>query len=193
MDNANQGGIPSAKAQPRKPAMTPSIDFLNEEPLSEEEFERQLMGEAPNTFEQEKPVQTITDVGEVKPTELVATPVKLEIENLSQIMALSHNLDNATVGMNVSPEYFEFTTPGSKMRGIYMGKTVIHKKNKVNPAIKDAIECVMWVSKGDTYMNGGKALVSKFDQLTAGTPVEIEYTGKDGEVKLFTVRILNIG
>jgi hypothetical protein len=169
-------------------------NYFPNEPLFDEEPQDSAPdhGSVSSTAAPSKFVTTVTSDGEVKETGLVSSPAVFDPADLSRLVEASKNLEKAQVGMSLTPQYYEFARQGDKTRGIYAGKTTIHKRNQHNSAILDPIECVLWISNGESFMNGGKALVSKFGTILAGTPVEIEYTGKQGDVKLFNVRLLNL-
>lgn len=116
-------------------------------------------------------------------------------------LELLDKVDNATDGVKLEADYFEFKVEGEKSRGVFLGYQDVQFKTQdfdpKNPTYTPGT-AVKWMTK-----EGGKAkakicasvaLVNtmKKNNVPVGSAIEIAYTGKDGNVKLFDVTILGI-
>lgn len=135
------------------------------------------------------------ETGEVTTNEEIEVkPSAFTSAEISGFMNASAKLAKAKKTISIVPQYMEFGKQGETERGIFMGYTVINKKDELHPGQLVEIKCIQWLNNGKMYMNGGVALVDKFKSLPVGTPVEIEYTGKgsNGKTKVFDVTLLEI-
>jgi hypothetical protein len=145
-------------------------------------------------MEQEElfPVVSInSETGEVEEHEsLVVSPTQFDATKLSSLMNDSTKLEMAKKTISIVPVYYEFEKIGDSMRGIFAGHGNINKRTESGEFA--TIKVVKWLNNGKMYMNGGVALVDKFDHLPVGTPVEITYIMKNGKTKVYDVVLLQI-
>lgn len=102
-------------------------------------------------------------------------------------------LEVADSGPSIAPTYLEFNTPGTKIRGVYIGSSVIEKKQE-NGTIK-AVPVVVLLTKNGAVMNGGTSLYSNITKFCKnGDIIEIEFTGLKkmvlGNMKVYEIRPL---
>ena len=104
------------------------------------------------------------------------------------------NLDEAEVGINIAPKYFEFKDEGDQVRAIYNGMTTITSTK--NGDRKD-IPAVVFQNKEGVFLNSGASLINQLRNLQPGRAIQITYTGKEktkggNNVNTFDVRLLNV-
>lgn len=125
-------------------------------------------------------------------TEIVTTSAEFEIENTGSLSFLNPtdipDLDGMEAGTSLRMEYREFNTEGEKLRCVFVGMTKM-------PGQRGAIDAAVFQTKLKGFINAGANLVSQVKMLKSGTPVEIEYEGKEKTasgnfVKVFSVRVL---
>lgn len=132
-----------------------------------------------------------TETGEIKTVEnITAMPSIFEPNNFAKILEASRGLAEKKNVVSVTPSYMEFTTEGAEVRGIFCGFAMISKK--ALDGTLTPIKCATWMDNGKMFMAGGVALVSEFEQrnINEGTAVQIKYTGKRGNTKLFDLAII---
>jgi hypothetical protein len=112
-------------------------------------------------------------------------------DQLGNLLEASTGLEKKKTSVNVSPEYFEFAKVGTKVRGLLFGVMSINVKDKKTDELRE-IDAVAWVADKKVYLNAGVNLVSQLKRLNLpkGTAVEIEFTEKDGDVKKYSVTLL---
>ena len=127
--------------------------------------------------------------GEKKTTSLIqvsgSTPGNMD--------AMLKGLGKAKAGINIAPEYFEFSKPGESVRGLFVGyKQVATKEGEV-------LDGATWMDEEkNMYINCGMALVGALTSanIQPWTPIEIEFLGtkkvEKGTMNKFAVRILTI-
>ena len=104
------------------------------------------------------------------------------------------DLDTAEVGINIAPQYMEFTIAGESTRAVYNGMTTIHSNKNNN---QREIATVVFQNRKGVWINSGANLVNQLRTLKPGTLIEIKYLGKEktsngNEIKKFEVHILNL-
>lgn len=107
------------------------------------------------------------------------------------------DLEEAEVGINVQPEYFEFKQIGDSLRAVFNGITTIQTKDQMNPGEYKQIPAVVLQNRDGVKLNAGASLVSQFERLLPGTAVQISYKGTEktksgNNVKTYEVRLLNV-
>lgn len=129
-------------------------------------------------------IVSVTSNGDVKQTELTL-PKNFDWREI----------EKASTGINVAPQYFEFQNIGESLRGIYLGTSYV-EKNEGN--ITKKIPVVILATQKGIVMNGG---VSLYDTITkfcrVGEALEIVYTGQrktsnGGYLKLYNITPLII-
>ena len=125
-------------------------------------------------------------------TEIVTTTTEVEVENTGSLSLMNPadipDLDAMDAGTSLRMEYREFNTEGEKVRCIFVGMTKM-------PGQRGQIDAAVFQTKLKGFINAGANLVSQVRMLKGGTPVEIEYDGKEKTasgnfVKVFSVRVL---
>lgn len=109
----------------------------------------------------------------------------------SQMLEASSNLQALEPKINLSPEYLELTTPGQSFRGIFWGFTEITVNDQVTGEQRTIAAAAFLVDKA-IKINAGMALVSecKKSGIEKGTPVEVVFKEKKGNLKIYSLSLL---
>lgn len=125
-------------------------------------------------------------------TTLYAEPTEIADEEYRKYLMVASKLNEYKPTISISSKYYEFSQPGESVRGIFLGTSVIKKKDENTGEMID-LECVQWMTQdGSLYINAGAALIATFKQfmLPKGCPVQITYECKRERTKIYDVRIL---
>lgn len=125
-----------------------------------------------------------------EPTNETALQVQ-STEDLSALLEASTSLKVKKPSLSLTQKYFEFAKIGEKTRGIFYGLTTITVKDQASDDLRE-IKAVQWISDKQVYINGGANLVSQIERLNLqkGAALEIEYTEKSGNVKVYSISLL---
>lgn len=132
----------------------------------------------------------VTSEGEIlENAEIQVSASKFSASMLELLVNSSVGLDEKKATVSITGKYYEFGKAGDKVRGVFAGYKTIEKKEIEGTK---QIKCVEWVSNGEFFLNGGTILVNEIERfgVAIGQPIEIEYTGKKGQAKMFTVKLL---
>lgn len=121
------------------------------------------------------------------------SPAEFEVENTNLSFmnpADIPDLDKMEAGTSLRMQYKEFDKEGEKIRCIFVGMTKM-------PGQRGQIDAAVFQTKLKGFINAGANLISQVKMLKPGTPVEIEYEGKErtatgNTVKVFNVRVLTL-
>ena len=125
---------------------------------------------------------------EVQKTETTLT-IGSEVANLSELIAKSEGLGKLKPVMTLTADYIELEKPDDAFRGIYIGIGEINVTDKVTGELK-AIESVRFIIDKQVKINAGVSLVRELKNVPVGTPLEVKYLRKDGNVKIYSVTLL---
>jgi hypothetical protein len=110
---------------------------------------------------------------------------------LEQFLNASEKLKSKKPVLQLTAEYMELSKPGENFRGIYQGLTTISVTDK---ATGETIEkaAARFIVNRKICLNAGTSLVRELKQsnLPSGTPVEVTYMKKEGNLKIYAVSIL---
>ena len=100
------------------------------------------------------------------------------------------DLDEMEEGFSLQAKYVEFETPGTEMRGVFVGFTSMRSQQG------GSVPVANFQNKDGVWVNAGANLVSQLQHVPQGTPLKVTYRGKEdtkrgNKVKVFEVRILN--
>lgn len=125
-----------------------------------------------------------------EPTNETALQVQ-STEDLASLLEASTSLKAKKPSLSLTQKYFEFAKIGEKTRGIFYGLTTITVKDQASDDLRE-IKAVQWISDKQVYINGGANLVSQIERLNLqkGAALEIEYTEKSGNVKVYSISLL---
>lgn len=119
-------------------------------------------------------------------TELSSAPSEYDLTSFNRLFQQAQRLATSRPVVSISPKYWEFNTVGEVRRGVFLGMKTIYKN-------EESIDCIQWLEPdGEVYINGGKALVSMFENIPMGTSFEVTYEGKKVTSKGYKANIFGV-
>jgi len=111
--------------------------------------------------------------------------------NFQSLIAQSEKLQSLKPVINLSAEYIELEKVGESFRGIYIGKQRMQVTDQATGETRD-IEGVRFLINKEVKINAGVVLVNEIDRsgINVGTAVEVSYTSKKGNVKIYSLTLL---
>ena len=111
--------------------------------------------------------------------------------NLAEMMKLSHNVDKLKPTLTLTAEYIELAKPSESFKGIYVGLSEMQVADKQTGELK-TLTCARFLINGKLYINGGAVLLSELRRanVEAGTPLQVTYTKKEGNTKIYELALL---
>ncbi len=124
-------------------------------------------------------------------TENAAVSVAPEITNFADLVAKSTMLNDLEQVVTLTAEYIELEKPSEFFRGVYIGTQVMHIIDKVTGEEKSMDAVRFLINKG-VFINAGIVLVNEIKRagINVGTPVEVTYLRKEGNTKIYQVKLL---
>lgn len=126
----------------------------------------------------------------------VSTDVQVSQSEAQELSALiefasAANLAKMKPVVSLTIEYYEFLAVGDKLSCVFGGYTTANYKDAVTGAMVEK-KAVRLVSNGKIYLNSGYMLVDALQKsnITSGTPILVEYVGKVGNGKKYSVDLL---
>jgi len=115
------------------------------------------------------------------------------IESLGTSLA---SLKSSKAGINIIPEYYEFTKDGEKVRGIFLGFQKFEIVDAETGEFK-ILDSIVWIDQNKKlWSNAGVSLVGAMRNVSQNTPIEIEFIElkkvAKGKMKVYSVRPLII-
>lgn len=94
--------------------------------------------------------------------------------------------------LSLTAEYLELQKPGESFRGIFIGFQPMSVADQQTGELKEIQAARFLIDKG-VKINGGVVLVNEIKRsgITSGTPVEVTYKEKKGNVKIYTLTLLS--
>lgn len=128
---------------------------------------------------------------ENKTTEIANTNGMLEVSNIANLLVASTKLDALKPVVTLSSSYIELESVGSSFRGIYAGPTEIQTTDKESGELR-TLPAVRFIVDKKIRVNAGAVLVSEVKRcgVVEGTPLEVSYTKKEGNVKIYGLTLL---
>lgn len=111
--------------------------------------------------------------------------------NFQKLIAQSEKLQVLKPVINLSAEYIELEKVGESFRGIYIGKQRMQIADQTTGEMRE-IEAVRFLINKQVKINAGVVLVNEIERscINVGTPVEVAYTSKKGNVKIYSLTLL---
>jgi len=110
---------------------------------------------------------------------------------LSALLEASTKLEDKKPVIQLTAEYIELAKPGECFRGIFIG---FQKINVTDKATGESLEkeAVRFIVNKVVKLNAGISLVREFKSanVPAGTPVEVTFVKKEGNLKIYAVTVL---
>lgn len=118
-----------------------------------------------------------------------AVQLSSDVANLSELIAASEQLSKLKPVMTLTADYIELEKPDDSFRGIYIGVGHISVTDKNTGELKQ-IDAARFIVNKQVKINAGVSLVRELQNVPQGTPVEVKYLRKDGNVKIYSVTLL---
>lgn len=114
------------------------------------------------------------------------------LENLTSLLEASANLKDLEPVIQLTSEYVELSKPGEKFKGIFIGFQAWN--DVINQETGESIErtAARFLINRIVKINAGVTLVREIKNagLPVGTPVQVTYVKKDGNVKIYALELL---
>jgi hypothetical protein len=129
-------------------------------------------------------VATSTDQAEI-------TTNFANLENLSSLLEASANLEDLEPVIQLTSEYVELAKPGETFKGIFIGFQAMNVTDKVTGEHSERTAARFLINKV-VKINAGVSLVRELKNagLPAGTPVQVTYVKKEGNLKIYALELL---
>lgn len=109
--------------------------------------------------------------------------------DLGKLMNLSEGLTKLKPVMTLTADYIELEKPDDFFRGVYIGIGEINVTDKVTGELK-TIPSARFIVNKQVKINAGVSLVREVKNIPEGTPLEVKYIKKDGNVKIYSITLL---
>jgi len=113
------------------------------------------------------------------------------IENLEALLEASANLEDLEPVIQLTSEYVELAKPGETFKGIFIGFQAMNVTDKVTGEQSERTAARFLINKV-VKINAGVSLVRELKNagLPAGTPVQVTYVKKEGNLKIYALELL---
>jgi len=101
------------------------------------------------------------------------------------------NVEKAKKGLTLTAEYIELTKVGDSFRGVYIGLGEVNVTDKQTGELKP-LKAARFLISGKVFINAGIVLVDEINRagVPVGTPMEVTYTEKKGNTKIYQLTLL---
>lgn len=126
------------------------------------------------------------------------TEVQVDLASISQedfLAAMekssSASLKKMEVLMDLTAEYVELEKAGESFRGVYIGFQDINITDKQTGESKK-LKAARFIIDKKVRINAGAVLVSEIHRagVPVGTPLEVTYVRKDGNTKIYSIKLI---
>ena len=125
-----------------------------------------------------------------KNTETTEIQVSGDAMNFEELVAKSEGLNKLKPVITLTAEYIELEKPEDSFRGVYIGLGEISVTDQATGELKQKTSARFLIDK-QVKFNAGVNLVRECKNLDVGTPVEVTYVKKEGQVKIYSVSLLS--
>lgn len=129
------------------------------------------------------------EVSTVQSQEVSTLPEGIDIQAL---LEKSSQMESMETIVSLSPESITLDKVGENFRGIFMGFGEMTVNDQSEADGKRVLPCAKFLINKKMCINGGAVLVSELKQanVSVGTPLEVTYTEKRGNVKIYRITLL---
>lgn len=115
-----------------------------------------------------------------------------EVENIEELLEKSASMDKMKTIVSLSPESITLDKVGESFRGIFVGFGEMTVNDTNEESGKRTLPCAKFLVDKKMCINGGAVLVSEIKnaKVKAGTPLEVQYVEKRGNVKIYRIQLL---
>lgn len=112
--------------------------------------------------------------------------------DIEALLEKSTSMDKLDTVLSLSPESITLEKVGESFRGIFMGYGEMTVNDPNHEDGKRTLECGKFLINKKMCINGGTVLVSELRNanVKVGTPLEVTYTEKKGNVKIYRITLL---
>jgi len=114
------------------------------------------------------------------------------VENIEELLEKSSSMDKMKTVLSLSPESITLDKVGESFRGIFVGFGEMTVNDQNEEGGKRTLPCAKFLIDKKMCINGGAVLVSEIKnaKVKIGTPLEVEYVEKKGNVKIYRIQLL---
>jgi len=115
------------------------------------------------------------------------------VENIEELLEKSSSMDKMKTVLSLSPESITLDKVGESFRGIFVGFGEMTVNDQNEEGGKRTLPCAKFLIDKKMCINGGAVLVSEIKnaKVKIGTPLEVEYVEKKGNVKIYRIQLLS--
>lgn len=113
--------------------------------------------------------------------------------DISAMLEASTQLDKAETVLTLSAEAISLEKVGESFRGIFIGFGTMTVTDEKAEGGQRTIPSAKFLINKQVRINGGVVLVNELKNanVVEGTKLEVTYTKKDGNVKIYSISLLN--
>jgi hypothetical protein len=136
------------------------------------------------------PIVENNQLAEQTTSKEVSTPSNFDI---SALLEASTQLDKAETVLNLSAEAISLEKVGESFRGIFIGFGTMTVTDTTVAAGQRTIPSAKFLINKQVRINAGVVLINELKNanVVEGTKLEVTYTKKDGNVKIYSISLLN--
>ena len=114
------------------------------------------------------------------------------VENIEELLEKSSSMEKMKTVLSLSPESITLDKVGESFRGIFVGFGEMTVNDQNEEGGKRTLPCAKFLIDKKMCINGGAVLVSEIKnaKVKIGTPLEVEYVEKKGNVKIYRIQLL---
>lgn len=114
-----------------------------------------------------------------------------DLTNIAELLTASTNLTKLKPVVTLSSSYIELEAVGSSFRGIFAGYTEINITDKETGETR-VLPSARFIIDKQIRVNAGAVLVSECKKcaISVGTPLEVKYSRKEGQIKIYELTLL---
>jgi len=115
-----------------------------------------------------------------------------ETLDIQALLEKSSQMESMDTIVSLSPESITLDKVGESFRGIFMGFGEMTVNDSSVEEGKRTIPCAKFLINKKMCINGGAVLISEIKgaNVALGTPLEVMYTEKRGNVKIYRITLL---
>ena len=126
-------------------------------------------------------VETSVDVSAINQQDFISAMEKSDSKALKGMEVL----------MDLTAEYIELEKTGESFRGVYIGQQDMNITDKQTGESKK-LKAARFLIDRKVYINAGAVLISELHRanVPVGTPLEVTYVRKDGNTKIYSIKLI---
>lgn len=115
----------------------------------------------------------------------------IDQQDFISAMEKSQSLTKMEVLMDLTAAYVELEKVGESFRGVFIGFQDMSITDKQTGEIK-RLKAARFIIDRKIYINAGAVLISEIQRanVPVGTPLEVVYTSKNGNTKVYAIKLI---